>query len=94
MALTLTEKMRWTAGGKQFRNFEIVQSDGTPLSVTAASMDMQYIEAIIGCTTRMSIHVALSLIIDAVPSISSDHKSVQWTSAGTNMLTNLTIGGW
>jgi len=95
MALTLTERFRASMGNKAWRNYEIIQSDGTPLSVTAGSMDLDYIEAIIGCVCNQSMHAAMSLVIEGMaPSIASDHKSIQWTSAGTNMKTNITVVGW
>ena len=95
MALTLTEKFRASIGGKAWRTYHITQSDGTPLSVTAGSMDLDYIEAIVGCVCKQSLHAAMSLVIEGMaPSIASDNKSIQWTSAGTNMVSTVTLIGW
>lgn len=49
MALTFTEKFRASLGGKEFRAFEIT-CDGSVTSITAANLDMAYIDnCIITC---------------------------------------------
>ena len=95
MALTLTEQFRATVGGKKMMGFLITLSDGTPKSITAGSMDLTHIEHIIGYRVKMSLHANVSLIIEAMgPSIQADNGGIAWTSAGTNMVAEITVVGW
>lgn len=94
MALTITERMRMTAGGKAWRTYEVVHDSSTTTTLTAGSMDLDYIEAIIGYTTNMSfVAIASNLLGQLHVSIAADHKSIIWVSTAvcTQMIT---VVGW
>lgn len=94
MALTLTEKLRASIGNKAFRCYEIVH-DGTASAVFATSMDLEYIEGIIGHIPAMSMHGTISMVVDFLRvSIAADHKSVVWGSTDANYISTLTVFGW
>jgi len=94
MALTITEKLRMTAGGKAWRFIEIVHDSGTTLSLTAASIDLTYIEAIAGVVTKMSmVAVGSNLLDQMAPSISADNTALGWASSAV-CTQKLTIVGW
>jgi hypothetical protein len=94
MALTITENFRMTAGGRAFRCFEVVHDSGTTKELTAASIDLDYIQAIVGVNTRMSfVAVASNLLGVLRISIAADHKSILWASSGV-CTQDITIVGW
>jgi len=94
MALTITERMRMTAGGKAWRTYEVVHDSSTTTSLSAGSMDLNHIEAIIGVTTNMSwVAVASNLLGQLHVSIAADHSHIVWASTAvcTQMIT---VVGW
>ena len=93
MALTITENFRMTAGGRAWRNYEIVHDSAT-LSVTAASLDLDYIQAIVGVHTNMSMVAVASNLLDMMfISISADHTKLIWSSSAV-CTQHITIVGW
>jgi len=93
MALTINERMRMTAGGKAWRTYEIVH-DSSTLTLTAGSMDLDYIEAIIGVNTNMSMVAVASNLLDMMHiSIAADNSALCWASSAvcTQMVT---VVGW
>ena len=94
MALTITENFRMTAGGRAWRCFEVVHDSGTTLSISAASLDLTYIQAIIGVNTRMSMVAVGSNLLDVMRiSIAADHQSLVWASSAV-CTQDVTIVGW
>jgi len=94
MALTITERLRWTEGGKAFRAYRIVH-DGSILSISAGSMDMDYIEAITGQVTYVSMQANTSVPLDMTHlSINASNSGVTWDDADANAVTQLTVAGW
>ncbi|OFW61315.1 MAG: hypothetical protein A2W01_11210 [Candidatus Solincola sediminis] len=57
MALTFTQKERYSVGGKAFRLYEITH-DGSVTTINATDIDMNYIEAAIPVTTNVLSGVA------------------------------------
>ncbi len=94
MALTITEKFRATMGGKAWRTYEIVHDSGTTKSISAASMDLDYIDAIIGSQVNVSMVAAASNVIDMnYCSIAANNQSLIWASTIVCTQT-ITIIGW
>jgi hypothetical protein len=94
MALTITENMRTTAGGKAWRMITVVHDSGTTLSLTAASIDLTYIEAIVGMVTKMSMVAVGSNLLDVMRcSINATRTSLVWASSAV-CTQDITIVGW
>ena len=94
MALTLTEQFRATVGGKKMMGFLIDISAGDPNSITAGSMDLSYIEHIVGYRVRMSMDTASTLVDALGPSIQADNAGIAWTSLSANQTCEITLIGW
>ena len=94
MALTITENFRMTAGGRAWRCFEVVHDSGSTLTLTAGSIDLTYIQAIIGVNTRMSMVAVGSNLLDVMRiSIASDHTYLTWASSAV-CTQDVTVVGW
>jgi len=94
MALTITENFRMTAGGRAWRMIEVVHDSGTTLSLTAGSIDLTYIQAIVGVNTRMSMVAVASNLLDVMRiSIQADHGGITWASSAV-CTQDITIVGW
>jgi hypothetical protein len=94
MALTVTENFRMTAGGRAWRMIEVVHDSGTTLELSAASIDLTYIQAIVGVVTRMSmVAVASNLLAVIRVSIAADHTALTWASSAV-CTQDLTLVGW
>ena len=94
MALTITENFRMTAGGRAWRCFEVVHDSGTTLTLTAGSIDLTYIDAIIGVNTRMSMVAVASNLLDVIRiSIAGDHTALTWASSAV-CTQDITVVGW
>jgi hypothetical protein len=94
MALTITQKMRADLGGKAIRNYEIVH-DGSTNTVTAASLDMNYIEGILGQQIIMSMQAFASVTMGVLNlSIAAGNKGILWSESDANAKTRVTLFGW
>jgi len=94
MALTISEKFRMTAGGKAWRVYDITH-DGSVLSITAGSMDLDYIDAIIGHSVYLSMAAPASALMGALHvSINSSNTGVTWAETEANAVSHLTVVGW
>ncbi len=96
MALTMTEKFRMTAGGKAWRTFEITHAGlGADSSVTAGSMDLDYIEAIIGVNTNMPMQANAGSILASMLdiSISAAHDTLVWVASTVACYQTVTVVG-
>jgi len=94
MALTITENFRMTAGGRAWRCFEVVHDSGATLSLTAGSIDLTYIQAIVGVNTRMSMVAVASNLLDVMRiSINAGHSSLVWASSAV-CTQDITVVGW
>lgn len=94
MALTITENFRMTAGGRAWRCFEVKHDSGTTLSLTAASIDLTYIQAIVGVNTRMSmVAVASNLLDQLYITIKAGNQSLIWSSSSV-CTQDITVVGW
>ncbi len=97
MAITLSEKMRWTAGGKQFRVHEYTHGGGAAgETVTAGSLDLDYIEAVIGVNTNLALGAtaasALTTMLDI--SIGANNGSLVWIGSTSAGYQTITVAGW
>jgi len=94
MALTISETFRWSAGGRAFRCYDITH-DGSVLSISAASMDLDYIEAIVGHSAYLSMDVPTSELMGVLRvSINAAHSGVTWAETEANGKSHLTVVGW
>ena len=96
MALTITETMRHTAGGKKWRSFAVTH-DETTSTITAASMDLTYIETVFGLPGHMASAAADASTLQAYFGLSIDagHSGITWdlpNPDGTKW--NITVVGW
>jgi len=94
MALTITQKLRESLNGKAFRVYEIVH-DGSVLSISAGSMDMNYIEAIVGHSVYASMAAPASQIMGLLKvSINAANSGVTWSETEANAKSYLIVIGW
>ena len=93
MALTITELFRMDEGGKAFRVYDITH-DETINSVSAAVLDLDYIECIWGVNTCMTMVTTVgSEIIEMLSlSIRSDNKSIVWENTHDGTQTVCVVG--
>lgn len=90
MALTITENMRYTEGGKAWRFFTVLHDSGTTKTLSAASIDLTQIDVIVGTHTVMSMVAVASNVIDLLHvSITAERTALEWVSTvlGTQQIT-------
>lgn len=93
MAITVTENLRHSAGGKAWRHVEIVH-DSSTTELSAASVDLNHIDAIMGVVTKMSMVAVGSNLLDIMaPSITADGSGLVWGSSAV-CTQKLTLVGW
>lgn len=94
MALVITQKVRESLNGNAFRVYEIVH-DGTILSISAGSMDMNYIAAIMGHSVYQSMAAPASAIMGLMRvSINASNTGVTWLETEANAKSTLAVIGW
>jgi len=93
MAMTLTQLFRADIGGAAWRTYEIVHDSGTTKTLSAVSMELDGIHAIIGCVTRMAFMAASAVIDQEHVSVNAARDGLVWssTTAGTQ---TVTVVGW
>ena len=93
MALTVTENFRMTAGGRAWRMIRVVHDSAT-LSLSASSIDLTYIQAIVGVNHQISMVAVASNVIDVMNiSIGANNASLIWASTAV-CTQDITIVGW
>lgn len=91
---TLSQKMRMGVGGKQWRCYQITHTGEATCTVTAGSLDLDYIEAIIGVNTGLAAQATPgSVICGMTISIAADNKALVWVST-VACVQQVTIIGW
>lgn len=94
MALTITQKVRESLNGRAFRVYEIVH-DGSTLSITAGSMEMTYIDAIVAHSVYQSMAAPASALMNMLHiSINAANSGVVWDATEANSKSYLTVVGW
>jgi len=93
MAMTLTQLFRADIGGAAWRTYEIVHDSGTTKSLSAGSMELDGIHAIIGMTTRNAVAAASDIMDLQHVSINAQRTSLVWTST-TGGTQSITVVGW
>lgn len=97
MALTISQSMRESLGGKAWRTYEITHvGSAANSSVTAGSMDLDYIDCIIGVNTNMDVQAAAGSILAAMLdiSISADHSKLVWVASTVAATQTVSVLGW
>ena len=94
---TLSEKFRASMGGKAWRTYEVTHTGSAANSlIYAASMDLDYIECIIGMTNSVAVQAtgasALFGMLDI--SIAADHGSIVWIGSTSAGYQTMTVVGW
>lgn len=94
MALTITQLKRGSIDGSAFRVYS-VGHDGSVTSISAASMDLGYIEAILGHTVTISMQANTSVPLQLqMPSINASNTGVVWAATDANAVSTLFVIGW
>ena len=94
MALTITEKFRGPIGGKMIANYHITH-DGSTLTITAGSLGMHMIEAIMGNNTYTSMQAPASAFLGMqYVSIGTGGAWVGWAESDANGKSDITLLGW
>jgi hypothetical protein len=97
MALGLTKLYRGAIDGKAFRIYEVTHvGQAANSSVTAGSMGMHYIDAIIGVTNKFDVQTTAGSLLMGMNdiSITAQHDKLVWmtsTIAGTQ---TVSVIGW
>jgi len=94
MALTLSQLKRGSLDGSAFRIYSITH-DGSTTSVSAASMDLDYIEAVLAHHVNISMqaNTSLPLAMNKI-SINASNTGVTWSEVDANAISILTVIGW
>ena len=91
---TISSKMTASMGGKAWRTNVITHTGEATCTVTAGSLGLEYIEAIIGVNTAIPVQAtAGSVVMGMTMSISADNKNLVWVSTVACQQT-VTIIGW
>jgi len=91
---TLTKRLRTEMGGKQWRVYEITHTGEATCTVTAASMELEYIEAIVAVNTPVAVCAAPgSTLCGMGVSIAATHDALVWVSTAACVQT-VTVIGW
>jgi len=94
MALTLSQLKRGSIDGSAFRIYQITH-DGSTTEVTAGSMDLTYIEAILAHHVNISMQANASVTLGLNNlSISAGNSGVNWDEVDANAISVLTVIGW
>ncbi len=95
MAVALTQKMRAGLGGKAWRCYEFSHAVLGSLEVTAASLDLDYIECVIGEHSGVPVSAANgSILARMAVSILANHKGLRWVGSTEAVIQHITIVGW
>jgi hypothetical protein len=96
-SLSLTKKFRMSAGGRAWRVVEVTHVGAAAnSSISAAQMDLSYIEAIAGVHTNMAVQAAAGSILAGMLdiSISANHKNLVWVASTVAATQTITAIGW
>jgi len=91
---TLSQKMRADIGGKAWRCYEITHTGEATCTITAGSLELEYIEAIVGVNTALAVQATPgSVLCGMTMSISANHKHLVWVST-VACVQQVTVIGW
>jgi len=94
---TLSEKFRASMGGKAWRTYIVTHTGSAANSlIYAASMDLDYIEAIIGVSTNVTpAGTGGSDVFGMMDiSIAANHASLVWVGSTSVGYQTITVVGW
>ena len=97
MAISLVQKYRGAIDGKAFRVYEVTHTGAAAGSeVTAASMEMNYIDAIVGVSHNFAVAAnAGSLIMGMADiSITAQHDKLVWIASTIAGYQTISVIGW
>jgi hypothetical protein len=94
---TVSQKLRASMGGKAWRTYEITHTGNAANSlVYAASMDLDYIECIIGVNSNFPVSATGgSFMLGMMDiSIAANHDSIVWIASTIAGYQTITVVGW
>lgn len=97
MALGLKQKYRGSIDGSAFRIYEVTHAGGVlTSSITAGSMDMNYINAIVGVVSNCTIATGAGSILMKMEriSISAAHDKLVWVATTEACTQTVSVIGW
>ena len=99
MSVSLTQQMRAGLGGKAWRCYRFdhaVVGTNPLLSVSAASLDLTYIECVIGEHAGVPVATAAtaSVMMRMAVSITANNASLVWVGSTEAVTQYITIVGW
>ena len=95
MALSIVQRKRGSWDGSAFRIYELTHTGAAATTLTAGSMGMNHIEAIVGVNSVVPLDGTIgSSLAQAIGiSIAADNKSLIWAST-VAMTQTVTVVGW
>lgn len=93
--ISLTEKMRTTLGGKAWRCYQFNHTVLGSLEVSAASLDLDYIECVIGEHSGVPVQAAPgSVLCRMAVSILAGNSGLRWVGSTAAVIQHITVVGW
>ena len=95
MSVSLTQQMRASLGGKAWRCYRFDHAVAGSQEVSAASLDLTYIECVIGehaCTVASSASGSITCRMGV--SILANHEGLRWVGSTEAVVQYITIVGW
>jgi len=95
MSVSLTQQMRASLGGKAWRCYRFDHAVAGSQEVSAASLDLTYIECVIGEHSGIPVQAKSgSIICRMAVSILANHDGIRWIGSTEAVTQYITIVGW
>ena len=93
--ISLTQKMRASLGGKAWRCYQFNHTVLGSLEVSAASLDLTYIECVVGEHAGIPVAGAGgSVACRMAVSILANHEGLRWVGSTEAVVQHITVVGW
>ena len=94
-SISLTQKMRAGMGGKAWRCYQFNHTSTGSMEISAASMDLTYIECVIGEHSGIPVAGAGgSFACNMAVSIKAGNGGLRWVGSTLAVVQHITIVGW
>ena len=95
MSVSLSQQMRAGIGGKAWRCYRFDHAVAGSQEVSAASLDLTYIECVIGEHSGIPVAAAGgSILCRMAVSILANHEGLRWVGSTEAVVQHITIVGW
>jgi len=95
MALSFTQKMRASIGGKAWRCYQFNHAVAGSAEVSAASLDLSYIECVVGEHSGIPVQAKSgSIVCRMAVSIIANNAGLKWIGSTEAVVQHITIVGW